>query len=135
MSDHHPLDSQEGQRLLRALRTVCDHPPKVEEVIDGFGQTNLRVARKSLLIAGMGERGEAISIDAGPVTHAVLIRRGPCYRTPYIGQQGWVSIASPPERAWPHVEALIIAGYRLAAPERRAQSIPPEVAGGPVGEA
>ncbi len=134
MSHHHRLDSEEGRRLLEALRAVCARLPQVEEVIDGFGHTTFRVGRKSFVIAGMGERGEAISIKADPVTQALLVRRAPYYRTPYIGQHGWVSIANPLEHDWPHVQALIVDAYRLAAPRRLVKSIPPDVEGGPPGE-
>lgn len=126
MSHRHQLDSPDGQRLLRALRDACDDLPEVEEVINGFGHTTFRVGRRSFMIAGMGERGEAIAIKSDPVTQAVLVRRGPFYRTPYIGRHGWISIADPLDHDWLHVQALIIDGYRLAAPERLADSVAPD---------
>ncbi|MFW6201625.1 MAG: MmcQ/YjbR family DNA-binding protein, partial [Gemmatimonadota bacterium] len=75
MSRPHQLDSEEGRRLLRALRSACDHLPEVDEVIDGFGHTTFKVRRKSFVIAGMGEEGEVVSIKTDPVTQAVLVRR------------------------------------------------------------
>ena len=53
-----PLD----RRLLSALRKACRGLPEVEEVIDGFGHTTFKVRNKSFIIAGMGEKGEALSI-------------------------------------------------------------------------
>lgn len=130
-TQRHKLDSEQGRRLLRALRAVCDRLPEVEEVIDGFGHKTFKVRKRSFVIAGMGEDGEVVSIKADHFTQAVLTRRGPWYRTPYIGQHGWVSIANPLEHDWAHVEALIVDGYRLAAPKRLVESIPRDVAGGP----
>lgn len=135
MSHRHQLDSEEGQRLLQALRGVCDHLPEVQEVIDGFGHTTFKVRKKSFVMAGMGERGEVVSIKSDPVTQAVLVRRGPFFRTPYIGQHGWLSIADPLEHDWLHVQALIVDGYRLQAPKRLVEAIPPDVPGTPSGEA
>jgi predicted DNA-binding protein (MmcQ/YjbR family) len=120
------LDSPEGQRLLQAIRAACDPLPEVEEVVDGFGHRTFRVRRKSFVIAGMGEQGEAVSIKADPMTQEALVRRGPYYRTPYIGQHGWVSIAHPLEHDWAEIEELIRDGYRLAAPKRLAKAVPPE---------
>jgi predicted DNA-binding protein (MmcQ/YjbR family) len=117
------LQNPEGQRLLAALRTACDRLPEVQEVVDGFGHTTFKVAKKSFVIAGMGEHGESISIKADPITQAALIRRGPYYRTPYIGQHGWISVADPLSGDWAEVEELIVDGYRRAAPKRLAKLI------------
>jgi predicted DNA-binding protein (MmcQ/YjbR family) len=120
---HSQLDSPEGQRLLVALREACARLPEVEEVIDGFGHTTFKVRKKSFVIAGMGESGESISIKSDPVTQEMLIRHGPYYRTPYIGQHGWVSLADPLEHDWPEVEELITDAYRRAAPRTLAKRV------------
>jgi predicted DNA-binding protein (MmcQ/YjbR family) len=111
--------------LLAALRKACKQLPEVEEVIDGFGHTSFRVRSKSFIIAGMGEQGEAISIKADPITQAALIKRGPYYRTPYIGQHGWISVENPLRQDWAEIEELIVDGYRLAAPKRLAKLVSP----------
>jgi len=117
------LHSQEGGRLLDALRGVCARLPEVRELIDGFGHTTFKVGKKSFVIAGMGQTGAAVSIKADPVTQDALVRRGPYYRTPYIGQHGWVSIEDPLAHDWPAVQELIVDAYRLAAPKRLARRI------------
>jgi predicted DNA-binding protein (MmcQ/YjbR family) len=117
------LDSPDGQRLLAALRAVAERLPEVQEIIDGFGHTTFKVRKKSFVIAGMGERGEALSIKTDPVTQEALVRHGPYYRTPYIGQHGWVSITDPLEQDWNEIEELIVDGYRRAAPKRLAREL------------
>jgi predicted DNA-binding protein (MmcQ/YjbR family) len=112
------LDTPEGRRLLAALREICAALPEVQEVVDGFGHTTFKVRKKSFLIAGMGEDGEAISIKSDPTTQQHLVRRGPYYRTPYIGQHGWVSVADPLDHDWDEIRELIVDGWRLAAPKR-----------------
>lgn len=123
MSHHDQLQSPEGQRLLKALRTVAAPLPEVEEIVDGFGHTTFRVRKKSFVIAGMGEHGESISIKADRITQDLLIQRGPYYRTPYIGQHGWVSIADPLEHDWQEIAELIADAYRLAAPKKLAAEV------------
>lgn len=123
MSHQPQLQTPEGQRLLAALREACAGLPEVEEIIDGFGHTTFRVRKKSFVIAGMGEEGDAVSIKADLMTQQLLVRRGPYYRTPYIGQHGWVSIARPLDHEWDEIRELIVDGYRLAAPKRLARLV------------
>lgn len=118
------LQSAEGKTLLAALRDVCGDLPEVTEEIDGFGHTSFRVGKKSFVIAGMGEAGTAISIKADPVTQAALVRRGPYYRTPYIGQHGWISVSDPLSQDWSEIQELIVDGYRRAAPKRLSRLVP-----------
>jgi predicted DNA-binding protein (MmcQ/YjbR family) len=123
MTHHNQLDTEQGRRLLAALRDVCAGLPEVEEIIDGFGHTTFRVRKKSFVIAGMGEAGQAVSIKSDPTTQALLVKHGPYYRTPYIGQHGWVTIDDPLDHDWEQVRELIVDGYRLAAPRRLAQQL------------
>jgi predicted DNA-binding protein (MmcQ/YjbR family) len=123
MQHEKQLQSPEGQRLLAALRAVTARLPEVEEVVDGFGHTTFKVRRKSFVIAGMGEDGAAISIKSDPTTQSYLVRRGPYYRTPYIGQHGWVSVADPLKQNWAELADLIADAYRSAAPKRLAQLV------------
>lgn len=126
MSHSNQLESPEGQKLLNAVRKVCNELPEVEETIDGFGHATFKVHRKSFLIAGMGQDGGAISIKSDLSNQAILIRRGPYYPTPYIGQHGWVSLAEPLQHEWADVKALIRDGWRLAAPRRLREALPEE---------
>ncbi len=123
MSHHDQLQSVEGQRLLAAIRKVCARLPEVEEIVDGFGHRTFRVRKKSFVIAGMGEHGEAISIKADRLTQDLLVQRGPYYKTPYIGQHGWVSIARPLDHDWSEIADLIVDGYRRAAPRSLASRL------------
>jgi len=112
------LESPEGRKLLSALRRTIGKLSDVTEVIDGFGHTTFKVREKSFVIAGMGEAGTAISIKSDLTTQDALIRRGPYYRTPYIGQHGWISIDAPLSHDWSEVEELIADGYGLVASKR-----------------
>jgi predicted DNA-binding protein (MmcQ/YjbR family) len=118
------LQMPEGHPLLNALRQATRQFPEVEELIDGFGHTTFKVRRKSFVIAGMGEDGTAVSIKADLDTQAHLVRRGPYYRTPYIGQHGWISIENPLAHDWAEVEELIEDAYRLAAPKTLSRKLP-----------
>lgn len=118
------LDSPHGRKLLAAIRSACEPLLEVTEGIDGFGHTTFKVRGKSFVIAGMGEDGGSVSIKADLPSQALLVRRGPFYRTPYIGQHGWVTIDDPLEHPWAEIEALIEDGWRLAAPKRLVKRLP-----------
>lgn len=125
MAHERQLQTPDGQRLLDALRRACSPLPEVSEQVDGFGHTAFRVGKKSFIIAGMGEQGTAISIKADAHTQAALIRRGPYYRTPYIGQHGWISVDQPLSQNWEEIQELIVDSYRHAAPRRLLKLLPP----------
>ena len=112
------LESPEGRKLRTALSRVTGKLSGVTEVIDGFGHTTFKAGAKSFVIAGMGEDGTSISIKSDLVTQDALIRRGPYYRTPYIGQHGWISIDAPLKHDWKEIEELIGDAYDLVAPKR-----------------
>lgn len=131
--DPRQLETPEGRRLLAALRAACERLPEVDEIVDGFGHTTFKVSKRSFVIAGMGEDGQAVSIKADPVTQAELVRRGPYYRTPYIGHHGWISIADPLSHDWVEVEELIVDGYRRAAPKRLVKRLDAGSDGGQAG--
>lgn len=92
--------------------------------MDGFGHHTFKVRKKSFVIAGMGEDGMALSIKADHFAQEALIRKGPYYRTPYIGQHGWISIADPLDGPWEEVQELMVDAYRLAAPKRLRAMVP-----------
>lgn len=110
--------SPAGRKLLDALRAVCGDLPETTEIIDGFGHTTFKVRKKSFVIAGMGGGATDIAIKSDPTSQALLIRRGPWFRTPYIGHHGWVSMSDPLDGQWNEVAALIEDAYRTVAPRK-----------------
>jgi DNA repair photolyase len=58
-----------------------------------------------------------------PTTQAYLIRSGPWFRTPYIGQHGWVSITNPGDADRDELADLITDAWRLAAPKTLSRRI------------
>jgi len=119
------LESPAGLELLSALRAAVADLPEVTETIDGFGHTTFKVRRKSFLIAGMEATGASISFKSDPVSQSMLVRRGPFYRTPYIGQHGWVSLDRPLDYDWGEVQDLIEDAYRHAAPKSLTRRLRP----------
>jgi predicted DNA-binding protein (MmcQ/YjbR family) len=107
------------EKILTQLRPICAKLPEVVEERDGFGHFSFRVGKRSFVIIGAGTDGRgSMSIKADLYTQDRLVRSGGYERTPYIGQHGWVSLASGSEPDWTEIEELVIDGYRRAAPKR-----------------
>jgi predicted DNA-binding protein (MmcQ/YjbR family) len=124
MTHGRQLEDAAGQRLLTALREVCMRLPETTEVVDGFGHTTFKVRNRSFVIAGDGDDGlGSIALKSDPVTQSHLIRRGPYFRTRYIGQHGWISLMDPLRHDWSEVQELIVDAWRLAAPKRLAATL------------
>ncbi|MGX6445889.1 MmcQ/YjbR family DNA-binding protein [Neobacillus sp. K501] len=104
--------------MLEKLRTICLAMPEAVEVIDGFGHNTFKVNGKSFVISGEGEKGFSLSFKSDRETQALLLQKEYFYKTPYIGQHGWVSILNPAEENWDELKDLIQEAYLRAAPKR-----------------
>jgi predicted DNA-binding protein (MmcQ/YjbR family) len=104
--------------IIRRFKKICERLPEVTVAPDGFGHMTFRVGKKSFIIVGQSDEALSFSIKADPTTQAMLIKRGPYYRTPYIGQHGWVSLNADAKLGWSEIEDLVVDAYRLAAPKR-----------------
>ena len=104
--------------IVKRLQKICSRLSEVTVAPDGFGHTTFRVGKKSFVIVGHSDEALSFCIKSDPTTQALLIKRGPYYRTPYIGQHGWVSLDADAQIPWGEVEDLVVDAYRLAAPKR-----------------
>ena len=105
------LHSKEGLAALDRLRkAVADHAD-VEEAVDKFGHTSFRVKDKPFVMMGEGKDGPGMSIKVGKEIQAVLLKRTDFKKTAYIGQHGWVSVASLPPKQWDEILELVQLAY------------------------
>jgi predicted DNA-binding protein (MmcQ/YjbR family) len=47
-----------------------------------------------------------------------MIKRGPYFRTPYIGQHGWITVAGDARVDWEEIEELVHDAFYRVAPKR-----------------
>lgn len=120
MSHDHNLQSEAGLDMLRRVREIVASLPEVEEVIDGFGHTSFRVNGKTFVMMGEYEKGDvSIAVKTAKTTQQfLLLQEGKFFKTPYIGQHGWVSLRNAEEDDWRELGELIREGYGLSAPKR-----------------
>jgi predicted DNA-binding protein (MmcQ/YjbR family) len=109
---------QESLDMLEKVRTISLALPEAVEHIDGFGHNTFKVKDKSFVISGESEKGFSLSFKSDRETQALLLQKDYFYKTPYIGQHGWVSILNPAEEHWEELADLIQEAYLRAAPKR-----------------
>jgi predicted DNA-binding protein (MmcQ/YjbR family) len=105
--------------VLGRLRKLCVPLPGVTEQRDGFGHTTLRVGKKSFAILGEQDGIPSLALKADLHTQAALVKRSAFYKTPYVGQHGWVSVdGGVKELDWATIEEILNDAYRAIAPKK-----------------
>ena len=120
--DNQQLTSEHAIQTLQHVRSICGVFPSVEEQIDGFGHTSLRVKDKPFIIMGEDKEGVSLSIRTSQSTQEILLSQVDSlfFKTPYIGQHGWVTQQIEPPTDWDEIEDLIREAYLRTAPKKLA---------------
>jgi len=120
--DNQQLSSEHALQALQQVRSICSVFPSVEEMIDGFGHTSLRVKDKPFIIMGEDKEGVSLSIRTSPSTQEILLSQADSafYKTPYIGQHGWVTQQIESSADWDEILDLIREAYLRTAPKKLA---------------
>jgi predicted DNA-binding protein (MmcQ/YjbR family) len=105
------MNLQDNTELLENVRKICLALPEASEIIDGFGHNTFKINGKSFVISGESEKGFSISFKSDRETQEILLQKEHFYKTPYIGQHGWVSIQNPVEEEWDELTDLIQEAY------------------------
>ncbi|MFC4775197.1 MmcQ/YjbR family DNA-binding protein [Paenibacillus sp. GCM10023252] len=112
------IQSSLGLDMIRRVRSICAELPEAAEIIDGFGHTVFKVRGKSYTMMGEDNGSANLHFKSDKLTQDILLHEERFYKTPYIGQHGWVSITEPAVDDWVKLEELIRDAYLLAAPKK-----------------
>lgn len=112
------MKSQEPVSMLENVRITCLALPEAVEHIDGFGHNTFKINGKSFVITGNNEKGFSLSFKSDRETQEILLKKEYFFKTPYIGNHGWISIQNPSEENWAELTDLIQEAYLRAAPKR-----------------
>ncbi|WP_413302692.1 MmcQ/YjbR family DNA-binding protein [Bacillus sp. 1P10SD] len=104
--------------MLENVRNICLALPEATEIIDGFGHNTFKINGKSFVISGESENGFSLSFKSDRETQELLLQKEHFFKTPYIGQHGWVSTQNPEGQDWEELADLIQEAYLRAAPKR-----------------
>ena len=108
------------EAVLKRLRRIYEPLGGVVEERDKFGHVAIKVGKKTLAMLGLAGDVPSLGLKSDLTTQAFLVEGGRFYRTPYVGQHGWVSIDGTAKQLdWPAIEDVLTATYRAVAPKRR----------------
>ncbi len=101
--------------LLARLRKLCLSLPESSEV-SAWGHPTFRVNGKIFAGYGFTKGRPNIAVKAEPGLQEILVDDKKFFRTPYVGQHGWVSVWVDQPVDWGMVRDLILASHRLVGP-------------------
>lgn len=108
--------------FLQRLRRICLALPETDEVVT-WGHPTFRAAGKTFAVYEEYKGVPSLAFKAGLAGQPGLLEEPRFYRTPYIGNRGWVSLDVRRKVDWDEVRALVESSYRLVAPPRLARAI------------
>jgi len=91
--------------------------PDVSEV-EAWGHPNFRVGKKTFAVFEVYRGRPCIAVKAEDGLQQLLIDEVRFFRTPYIGNRGWISAWVDRDVDWTLLEDLVKRSYRLMAPMR-----------------
>jgi predicted DNA-binding protein (MmcQ/YjbR family) len=111
-------NSARSHKVLSRLQQICNRLPSAQMGTDKFEHVSFRVSNKPFVILGEDQGKPSLAIKADLTTQDSLVREGRFFRTPYVGQHGWVTLRDDVRADWDELEELITDAYRRIAPKR-----------------
>jgi predicted DNA-binding protein (MmcQ/YjbR family) len=102
---------------IRRLRKICLSLPDAAET-ENFGLPFFRIKGKPFCIYGLTREAKAIAFKVAKTEQGIFLEDPRFFKTPYIGQHGWVSLRVSGPLDWEEIEELVKGSYRLAARRR-----------------
>jgi predicted DNA-binding protein (MmcQ/YjbR family) len=108
--------------LVEELRELCAKLPGAEEYVMVHHPT-FRLGKKPFVVAGLGKTpGKTlVSINLGHEAQSSLLDDSRFIRTPYMGHNGWVSIAREDVKRGQLAELVTASWSRIAGPKHLAE--------------
>ena len=100
--------------LANRLRKICLELDDVTET-ETFGHPTFRVSGKTFCVFDEYKGEKAIAVKVGLPLQGAFLKDDRFYRTPYVGQHGWVSLKAKGALDWREIADLVKASYRLMA--------------------
>jgi len=99
---------------LEKVRGICLALPQVVETVS-YGHPTWKARKKTFAVFEKYRGDWSIALLAEPDHQRALIATdGRFYRTPYVGQKGWVSFKLEGRIPWGRLRDLLGEAYRLA---------------------
>jgi predicted DNA-binding protein (MmcQ/YjbR family) len=100
--------------VVKKLRKICLSFEGAHET-NNFGSEWFRIKKKPFCVLS-GHRDEpSIAFKAGKTEQGIFLEDPRFFKTPYVGQHGWVSLRCDGELDWEEIEELAKGAYQLVA--------------------
>jgi len=108
----------EDKKILTKLREICLSLPKTSETTT-FGHPTFQVGTKTFTVLETYKGTLSISVKVGKKMQPVFLEDMRFYRTPYVGQHGWVSLRADTKLDWNEIDELVRGSYELVHNKKR----------------
>lgn len=104
--------------ILVKLREICLALSKTSETTT-FGHPTFQVGTKTFTVLETYKGELSICVKVGKNMQPVFLEDSRFYRTPYVGQHGWVSLRARTKLNWKEIGELIRGSYELVKTNKR----------------
>ena len=94
------------KKILTKLREICLALPKTSETTT-FGHPTFQVGTKTFTVLETYKGELSICVKVGKKMQPVFLEDARFYRTPYVGQHGWVSLRANTKLNWEEIAELV----------------------------
>ena len=94
------------KKILEKLREICLALPKTSETTT-FGHPTFQVGTKTFTVLETYKGVLSICVKVGKKMQPVFLEDDRFYRTPYVGQHGWVSLRANTKLNWTEIRELV----------------------------
>lgn len=108
------------RKILSSLRDICLALPKTHETVT-FGNPTFQVGTKSFAVLETYKGQLSICVKVGKSMQPIFLEDPRFYRTPYVGQHGWVSLRVNGNPDWREVAELVQGSYHLVGVKKRSR--------------
>lgn len=106
------------KKILENLREICLALPKTSETTT-FGHPTFQVGTKTFTVLETYKGVLSICVKVGKKMQPVFLEDDRFYRTPYVGQHGWVSLRANTKLNWAEIRGLVEGSYELVHVQKR----------------
>jgi predicted DNA-binding protein (MmcQ/YjbR family) len=106
------------KKILAKLRELCLALPKTSETIT-FGHPTFQVGTKTFAVLETYKGELSICVKVGKKMQPVFLEDPRFYRTPYVGQHGWVSLRANTKLNWKEIAQLVRGSHELVSAKKR----------------
>lgn len=114
-------------RTLAPLRKLCLSLPESSET-SSWGHPNFKAGKRVFCVLEVYRGQLSLCLRPAPQSYPRLVKDPRFYVTPYIGSQGWLSLAVDGPLDWAEVRELVLESYRSVALKRMLAALDAPVA-------